>query len=142
MGVVKIQGFGSNIRRFRKAANLTQEELAELAKIAPRVLQRIESGRANTKIATLESIASALGVTLVDFFSSEGAHIPSKKSRRPSHEAGDISFLRAADVLAKLSSLKPARKAFVLALILKDESLLDGVGKDLHQAYQALEKAP
>ncbi|HVU17945.1 MAG TPA: helix-turn-helix transcriptional regulator [Candidatus Didemnitutus sp.] len=51
---------GENIRRERKAARLTQEQLAEKADLAPRVVQKIEAGQITILISTLRRIRDAL----------------------------------------------------------------------------------
>lgn len=52
---------GENIRRERKAAGLTQERLAELADLAPRVVQKIEAGEITILITTLRRLRKAIG---------------------------------------------------------------------------------
>ena len=52
---------GSNVRRERKAAGLTQEKLAEAASLAPRTIQKIEAGRITILISTLHRIQKAIG---------------------------------------------------------------------------------
>lgn len=52
---------GDNIRRERKAAGFTQEKLAELADLAPRVVQKIEAGQITILISTLRRIRQAIG---------------------------------------------------------------------------------
>ncbi|MBP6506005.1 MAG: helix-turn-helix transcriptional regulator [Opitutaceae bacterium] len=52
---------GENIRTERKAACLTQEKLAELADLSPRVIQKIEAGQITILISTLRRIRKALG---------------------------------------------------------------------------------
>jgi transcriptional regulator with XRE-family HTH domain len=52
---------GDNIRQQRKAAGLTQEKLAELAELAPRVIQKIEAGQITILISTLRRIRKAIG---------------------------------------------------------------------------------
>lgn len=52
---------GENIRRERKAAGLTQEKLAELADLAPRVIQKIEAGQITILITTLRRVRKAIG---------------------------------------------------------------------------------
>jgi transcriptional regulator with XRE-family HTH domain len=52
---------GENIRRERRAAGLTQEKLAELADLAPRVVQKIEAGEITILISTLRRIRAAVG---------------------------------------------------------------------------------
>ena len=56
-------GLGENLGRFRKARNLSQEELAESAGVAVDTVARIERGeRQTTRAATLDKLAKALGV--------------------------------------------------------------------------------
>lgn len=51
----------SQVLKFREQLNLTQEQLAEKAKISVRTIQRIEAG-VEPKGHTLEAISKALGV--------------------------------------------------------------------------------
>jgi transcriptional regulator with XRE-family HTH domain len=53
--------FGLNLERARKAAGLTQEKLAELADLHPRVVQKIEAGETNLKATTLFRLQRATG---------------------------------------------------------------------------------
>ncbi|MET3872434.1 transcriptional regulator with XRE-family HTH domain [Puniceicoccus vermicola] len=62
---------GENIRRERVAAKLTQEKLSELAGMDITNLQRIESGRYNTKVTTLIRLRKALHVDWEDLLPSE-----------------------------------------------------------------------
>ena len=55
---------GAQIRTRRKAAGLTQRQLAARAGITQTVLSRTESGTGNPTLALLESIAAALGERL------------------------------------------------------------------------------
>jgi transcriptional regulator with XRE-family HTH domain len=52
----------------RQAAGLTQDELAAKLGIATRNLQRIESGRQNLTLQTIDKIARAAGVDAASFF--------------------------------------------------------------------------
>ena len=56
-----LRAVGDNIRRERKAAGLTQERLAELADLAPRVVQKIEAGQITILISTLRRIRKVIG---------------------------------------------------------------------------------
>lgn len=51
---------GANIERARIAGGFTQEKLAELADLHPRVVQKIEAGETNLKSTTLFRLQSAL----------------------------------------------------------------------------------
>lgn len=52
---------GACIQAERKAAGVTQERLAELVDLHPRVVQKIEAGDLNPKSTTLIRIQAALG---------------------------------------------------------------------------------
>jgi transcriptional regulator with XRE-family HTH domain len=52
---------GSNVERERKARGLTQERLAEVVDLHPRVVQKIEAGETNIKATTLFRLQAALG---------------------------------------------------------------------------------
>ena len=56
-----LRATGENIRRERKAAGFTQEKLAELADLAPRVVQKIEAGQITILISTLRRLRKAMG---------------------------------------------------------------------------------
>jgi len=56
-----LERFGANVERERKACGLTQEKLAELVDLHPRVVQKIEAGETNLKATTLFRIQAVLG---------------------------------------------------------------------------------
>lgn len=58
------QRAGENIRRLRKKSGLTQEELAELARMDPKSIIEIEAGKRNPTLKTISKIARALKVPL------------------------------------------------------------------------------
>lgn len=60
--------FGKNVLRIRTEKGLTQEQLAEEAKISQVQIARIESGKLNTSISTVSAIADALGVQEGELF--------------------------------------------------------------------------
>jgi len=53
-----------NIRELRNELNLTQKELAEIAKISHRTIQNYENGLTPPSLNIIEKIASALGVSV------------------------------------------------------------------------------
>jgi transcriptional regulator with XRE-family HTH domain len=55
-----IKRFGANVRRERNSRNLTQEQLAELADLHLRSLQKIEAGEINLLMTTVLRIKRAL----------------------------------------------------------------------------------
>lgn len=52
------------IKRHRKAANLTQLELAELAGVGKTVVFDIEKGKETVKIQTLRKVLKVLNITM------------------------------------------------------------------------------
>jgi transcriptional regulator with XRE-family HTH domain len=64
--------FGVRVRKLRTVAGLTQEELAEQANISVDFLSLIERGRNSPSFENIESIASALGLPVVELFTFEG----------------------------------------------------------------------
>jgi len=57
---------GRNVRRFRLAAALTQEQLAERSGFGQQYVSDLERGRENPTVVTLFELAQALKVTPVD----------------------------------------------------------------------------
>lgn len=52
--------FGLNLKKLRGDRNLTQEQLAEKAELATRVLQKIEAGQTNILITTAHRLQKSL----------------------------------------------------------------------------------
>lgn len=93
---------GLRIRQLRKKKRLSQEALAERAKIHYKFLGGIERGQANPTIHVLESIARALGVRLPDLFMFENLVADASQLRKQLSEVvrrGDVDQLR---VLSRL----------------------------------------
>ena len=64
---------GRRLREIRIAKGLSQRELETLG-INPKYYQRIEAGRVNLTLKSLEKLAAALGVGVLEFFQvSEGS---------------------------------------------------------------------
>lgn len=59
---------GENIKRIRTAKNLSQKEVTINAKLDTAQYSRIENGKTDPSVNTLERIAKALGVSLSDLF--------------------------------------------------------------------------
>lgn len=57
---------GENIKRIRKEQGLTQKKLGELCGIAESNIRKYENGKQNPKIETVDKIAHALKVNIVD----------------------------------------------------------------------------
>lgn len=58
------QILADNIRAFRKAGRLSQEELADMCNLHRTYVGSVERGERNVTLSTLEVIASALGVSV------------------------------------------------------------------------------
>jgi transcriptional regulator with XRE-family HTH domain len=56
----------ARVAGLRRAAGLTQALLSQAAGLSPSAVGLIEQGRSTPALGTLESIASALGVTVAD----------------------------------------------------------------------------
>jgi transcriptional regulator with XRE-family HTH domain len=63
-----IMVFGKNVQRIRLFKGFTQEYLAEEAGISQVQIARIESGKLNSTISTVASLACALNVQIGDLF--------------------------------------------------------------------------
>lgn len=57
---------GRNAARLRKAAGLTQEQLAERSGLSQQYISGLEQGRRNPTVVTLYELATALGVSHVE----------------------------------------------------------------------------
>lgn len=57
---------GENIKRIRKERGFTQKKLGELCGMNEVQIRRYELGKANPKIETVDKIASALGVSVLN----------------------------------------------------------------------------
>lgn len=56
---------GGNVRRLRKAAGLTQEQLSARCDFDQRYISQLEQGQRNPTVLSLHEIAVALGTTAV-----------------------------------------------------------------------------
>jgi transcriptional regulator with XRE-family HTH domain len=59
---------GERVRALRLALELTQEELADRAKIDSKHVQLVERGRTNPTLSTVVGLADGLAVTLSELF--------------------------------------------------------------------------
>ena len=55
---------GSRIKRFRADKHLTQSQLADLCRFEKAAMSRIESGKINLTILTLQKISSAMNIPI------------------------------------------------------------------------------
>lgn len=59
---------GENIRRYREALNLSQEELAARCGLSKQAIYMAETGQSYPRVGSLTRIAAALGVNLIDLY--------------------------------------------------------------------------
>ena len=67
---------GVSIRKIRLAKGLSQGEMQKRTGILRSYLSRVENGHTVPSLATLQRLASAMGVALADFFVAEGGAVP------------------------------------------------------------------
>lgn len=67
------RALGARLRRLRERAGLTQNELADKAKVGRATISRIENGRMYAHTATLRRLAKALDIDLVDLITDRDA---------------------------------------------------------------------
>ena len=60
------RALGRNLRQARERAELTQEAVAERSGVHPTEVSRIEAGKRDPRIATVEALAEAVGVSVSD----------------------------------------------------------------------------
>ncbi|MFA4828842.1 MAG: helix-turn-helix transcriptional regulator [Thermodesulfovibrionales bacterium] len=65
--------FGKNIRTYREAKNLSQEQLADLCGLHRTYISHVECGKRNVSIENIEKIAQALRVKISDLFAGANA---------------------------------------------------------------------
>lgn len=61
--------FGKNVQKFRKAQQLSQEKLAELAGVHRTYIGMIERAEKNITLCNMEKIAKALKINIYDLLS-------------------------------------------------------------------------
>lgn len=86
--------FTANLKRFREARGLKQEQLAELVGVAQATIQRWENGKREPKHADLENLALHLGVTVAQLFGGEAVSV------RPDDAQDVVDFTLLGDVPA------------------------------------------
>jgi transcriptional regulator with XRE-family HTH domain len=70
---LKQQAVGDLVRRLREQRGLTLRALATATDFSPSFISQLENGLVSPSIASMERIASTLGVTLGEFFASLGS---------------------------------------------------------------------
>jgi transcriptional regulator with XRE-family HTH domain len=78
--------FAGRLRELREGAGLTQEQLAERARVAPAAVRDLEQGRNQPRWGTVLLLAEALGVTDLREFAREPARRAAPRRGRPRKE--------------------------------------------------------
>ncbi len=66
--LLKQQAVGEHVRRLRVHAGMSLRTLAKQAGFSPSFMSQVENGQVSPSISSMEKIATAVGVTLGDFF--------------------------------------------------------------------------
>lgn len=61
---MKNNSLGQILKQARKAQRLTQMDLSDLSGVSPSVIYKLESGRMDITVGSLQDVADALGVEL------------------------------------------------------------------------------
>jgi transcriptional regulator with XRE-family HTH domain len=77
-----IQTFGPNVRHYRKARGLSQEELADAAELSVAMMGKIERGEAAPSFPSVEKIAAALDVPEAVLFATATLTVPTGERGR------------------------------------------------------------
>lgn len=62
------KSFGQKVRGIRKSSGLSQEELAERARLHRNYISDVERGRRNLSLDALLKLSSGLGISIRDLF--------------------------------------------------------------------------
>ena len=76
------------VRQIRQERGLSQQALADLADVNKVTLVRIEGGKGNPNVETLEKLADALGVEIADFFPKAQAPLFPSAEENPEQRRG------------------------------------------------------
>lgn len=103
--------FGSNIQKYRRRKNLTQESAAEQCGLSTNYFRQIELGNKVPKLETFLRIAEVLGVSTDLLF----AGVFSKATEASSNE-----------LFQRIEELPPNKQEFILSVV---DTLVEGVKK-------------
>lgn len=73
---------GQQIKELREVSNMSQKDLSYAADLDRSYIASVENGKRNISIVNIEKIASALGLTLKEFFNNDKFDNPAKRSKR------------------------------------------------------------
>jgi len=105
---------GESIRVIRQSKGLSQGEMQKRTGILRSYLSRVENGHTVPSFATLQRLATAMGLTLADFFShDEGTALPAPPPTEKSGTASD--YLQ--ELKHYLPNLSPQQRQDLLTMI-------------------------
>lgn len=78
-----LKKLGENVRRLRRAKDYTQEELAELIDVHPRMVQKIEFGETNILATTAMRLRAALDCSWDDLMPPVEVQKPKRSHKKP-----------------------------------------------------------
>ena len=87
-------GINSNIRKLRKQAGLTQEELAEKLKVARSTITQWEAGWSSPRMGMIQKLSGVFGVTPAELLlEDEEPHVPSSNAIPVKASASTVPLL-------------------------------------------------
>lgn len=66
--IINSESIGRKIRKYRQDAGMSQEKLAEMVGVSFQQIQKYENGHTTLNVIKLQNIATALNVSVADFF--------------------------------------------------------------------------
>ena len=139
------EALANAIKTLRKRKEMSQEDLAERAGVARRVVQLLEGAEANPTLETMVAIAQALDTTLDALTGRPGF----AKTRVAEQSAAQARFERnwvdAAELLGAVARSKPVRRLAGLYILTRDKRYLDALHAMLppqSQLFLWLDQAP
>ena len=94
---IKGMDIGNNIRQIREAKGLSQKELVSAIGMGAPMYSRIETGKTEPSLSSLEKIARALGVGMCQLFEAGGAPVTETRA----YDASPMERLRLIDTLSE-----------------------------------------
>lgn len=80
--MVKVQdAFGKRLRDIRRRKDMTQEKLADLSGLSIQYIGEIERGKRNPSLTSIETLATALGMSVADLFDLEEFQITNEEMK-------------------------------------------------------------
>lgn len=117
---------GRNVGALRIERKMSASELARKAEISKATVLAIEIGKANPTVDTLQSLASALGVSITDLLTDSSASVASTVRRAAEAQWHPLGTLR----IRPLGTMYGADLVYVFVAVISEE----GYSDDGHEA--------